>query len=423
MNTPKPPPPGSPGGRRKRPPTVIDLEATEVPEASTQATEPPAPQQQAEEARVAPDDVKASETAAEQVAFEPPPPEPPRPSDEPERLKSEQAAAPPARSAWMPQALAGVAGAAGGLLLVLLLWLSGMFSGGSDPNADLAPRLLAIEGQLKTLAERPAPPTIDPKAFDEIGARLGRLETAQARPRAPVTDPVVLGRITSAENALKSQADNLAAGSRREEALEAALRETNAKLDRLQAALGELQARTREAAAGSDRASRLAVAAAALRATVERGEPFAAELAVVKPFAPDADAIAALEPFAASGVPSASVFGQELAALVRPILRASGGAPREGSFLDKLQANAEKLVRIRPVDEAKGDNRSAALLRIEQRAAQGNLAGALAELGRLPPEARTPFNAWIAKAEARQKALDAGRKLAADAVAALKMSQ
>ena len=81
----------------------------------------------------------------------------------------------------------------------------------------------------------------------------------------------------------------------------------------------------------------------------------------------------------------------------------------------------EKLVRIRPVDEEpRGDDRTAILARVEQRAAQGNIAGALTELAKLPADARAPAQAWIAKAEARNKAIEASRRLAADAVAALK---
>jgi len=47
---------------------------------------------------------------------------------------------------------------------------------------------------------------------------------------------------------------------------------------------------------------------------------FTAELAIVKPLAPDPNAIALLEPFSASGVPGNAVLGQELAAIVRPML-------------------------------------------------------------------------------------------------------
>jgi hypothetical protein len=335
--------------------------------------------------------------------------------------------------------MAGAFGAAGGLILFLLLWLFGAFSTSqpvvaTQPQPDLSPRLAAIETQLNAIATRPAPASVDPKTLDktldEISARLARLESAVAAPRAPVTGPVVLSRITATENASKSLADNVAGMSRRLDSLEATLRDTNARIDdrigKLAAATTELQTRARETAAGSDRASRLAVASAALRHTVERGDPYAAELAIVKPLASDAAAIAALEPFAATGVPSNTALGTELATIIRPMLRAAGEVPRDGGFLEKLQANAEKLVRIRPADEPTGDDRVAILSRIEARAAQGNITGALTELAKLPADARAPkqaeLAAWTARAQARTKALDAARALATDAVAALKVT-
>jgi hypothetical protein len=316
-------------------------------------------------------------------------------------------------------AVAALAGAAGGLLVVLLAWLAGAFSAGSD--ASVNSRLASIEKQLNDLSSRPAPAAADPKALDAVAARIAKLEAAAAAPRAPVTDPVVLGRINAAESAVKSLADNAAAGTRRAEATDAAIRDIGGRIDKLTATLGDVQTTLKAAAAGSDRASRFAVAASALRGAVERGDAFAGELAIVKPFAPDAGAIAVLEPFAASGVPANNALGHELAALVRPVLRAAGATPPNAGFLDRLQANAEKLVRIRPVgEEAKGDDRAAILTRAEQRASQGSIPGARAELNRLPPEARAPFDAWLAKAAARDKAIEASRKLSADAVAALK---
>src|SRR5207342_2933766 len=58
--------------------------------------------------------------------------------------------------------------------------------------------------------------------------------------------------------------------------------------------------------AGADRAGRLAFVAIALRGAVDRGEPFAPELAAAKPLAPDVAVLAPLEPFAAAGVPRAA---------------------------------------------------------------------------------------------------------------------
>jgi hypothetical protein len=404
------PPPGSPGARRKRPPTVIDLPATEVssesaapePPTEAQASPPPDPPPQSDEAVI------------------PPPPDPPRAESEPVPDRKPFFAFVPEGPSWS-YAVPGVAGVAGGLVVALLFWFAGAFSGGQSSSPDLSPRLAAIEKQLNDLAARPAPASVDPKALDDIAARLAKIESAQAAPRAPVTDPVVLGRLNAAESATKSLADNTAALSRRAEATDAAIRATNAGIEKLSASLSEVQTTVKAAAAGSDRASRLAVAASALRNAVEHGDPFTAELAIVKPLAPDANAIALLEPFAATGVPSNAALGQELVALVRPMLRASGAPPSDAGFLDRLQANAQKLVRIRPVDEEpRGDDRTAILSRIEQRAALGNIAGAAAELDVLPPDARASLQNWAAKAQARNKALDASRRLAADAFAALK---
>jgi len=400
-------PPGSPGTKRRRPPTVIDLPATEVPSEPTMA----APE--AETAASPPSDPEPMRSEPSPAEPSPPPP-PEEPPPEPRPPFSFM----PAPSSWP---VAGAAGIAGALVVALLFWLLGAWSGGRDAAADLSPRLAAIEKQLNELAARPAPARVDPKTVDELAVRLAKLESAQAAPRAPVTDPVVLGRINAAESATKSLADNAAALSRRADATDAAVRDTNGRIDKLTAVLADVQTTVRAAAAGSDRASRLAVAASALRNAVEHGDPFTAELAIVKPLAPDANAIALLEPFAASGVPGNAALGQELAAIVRPLLRASDQTPADAGFLDRLQANAQKLVRVRPVDEEpRGDDRTAILSRVEQRALQGQIAAAMTELNKLPADARAPMQTWIAKAEARNKAIDASRRLAGDAVAALK---
>jgi hypothetical protein len=385
---------GTPGVRR-RPATVIDLQATEVP----------------------------SDAATPELKVEMPPLEPPRdpPPKADEKSASEQPSAPPPPkgSSWALLS-AGFAGAAGALLVVVVFWLAGALPTGREPSTDLSPRLAKLEKQLSDLAARPAPAAADTKALDDISARLTRLESAQATPRPPLTDPVVLGRLTATENAVKSAADNMVGLSRRADAIDASQRDTNSRIDKLTASLADVLSTARQAAAGSDRASRFAVAASALRGAVERGDPFTGELAIVKPLTSDADAVALLEPFAANGVPTNAALGRELAAIVHAMPRAEAQPSSGGSFIDRLSANAEKLVRIRPVGAGRGDDRDAVLSRVEQRAAQGDVGGATVELTKLPAEARAPAQAWLAKAEARNKAIAASRKLAADAVAALK---
>lgn len=427
-------PPERPPGR-KRPPPVIDLDATEVARGPIEAQASAAPEPTPE------------------AVFQTPPPEPPSepPQAEPDPEPSDRP-----RVAWLPPDFAarvassiswpligaGAAGAGGVLLVLLLLWATGFGSSRPDETSALTPRLAAIETQLRELAARPAPQGVDPKAVDALSARLGLVESAVSAPRpAPATDPAIASRLAGTETAVRSLNDGVAALSKRSEefvqraddlikrtdesakrtdGLTAALRESRDRMDALSSAMTALQSTTRAAAAGSDRAVRFTVAAAALRTAVERGEPFAAELATAKALAHDPGAVAALEPFAASGVPSNAGLARELATLIQPMLRTVRNTSRDGGILDRLQANAEKLVRIRRVGEAlPGDDPTAVIARIEAKAAQADVAGALAELGKLPPDVRAPAQAWIAKAQMRGKAIEASRQLADGAFAGL----
>jgi hypothetical protein len=439
MATGKRPPAGETGSRRRRAAPTIDLKATEVasePVASAQAEQP------------------SSEPRRETASA--PPPEPPRAASEQAQVDSDHVPPPP-KGAWLPlefpwpAAVAGAIGAAGVMLVVLLAWL--MLPRSSDAVATLNPRLGAIETQLRDLAARPAPAGVDPAALDALTARLAKLESALNAPRPPGTDPALAKRLDDLAGGLARSNSSMTALSRQVGEIDVGMRNVRSRADAAAAALADMQSAVRAGstdrseiaklssrvtaleksdrtvadqiaknavAAGSDRAARLAVAAAALRTALERGDPFAAELAAVKPLVGDAGTLAAVEPFAASGVPSAPALGRELLVLLPVMQRATGTAPRDGGFLDRLQANAGRLVRIRPIEETPGEDPTAIFSRIEVKATRADIAGTLAELARLSPAARAPASDWIAKAQARSMAIEAARRLAADAVAALK---
>ena len=115
-----------------------------------------------------------------------------------------------------------------------------------------------------------------------------------------------------------------------------------------------------------------------------------------------------------------AALARELAALAPALYQAAGAPPREGGFLDKLQASAEKLVRVRPLEEIAGTDPAAVVSRASRpRPRSADLAGALAELAQLPAAARAPAEPWIKQAQARAAALEASRRFAADALAAL----
>ncbi len=82
----------------------------------------------------------------------------------------------------------------------------------------------------------------------------------------------------------------------------------------------------------------------------------------------------------------------------------------------------KKIVRIRPAGDVAGDDPANVKARIETRAEHADIRGALAELAKLPPDARAPAQAWIAKAEARNAAIAAARELSQNALNALTKS-
>jgi hypothetical protein len=361
-------------------------------------------------------------------------------ADSEEQAPADDAAAaptpeePPRRAGFSGGALIGAAVLGAAIALAVGAAATAFFLPRDEGAPVLAARLAALELQVRDLPQpaSPASPAPDTRALDDVANRLAGLEgevkaladtigalgrrsddaTAAARDARAKSDTAAAAVATLAQKVgtgnplTKSDLDSF---DQRVAALE-----RSHKL--LEAELAKSSAASSAAAASGDKALRLSFAANALKAAVERGEPFAPELATVKALGADPAALAPLEPFAASGVPSAGTLARELAELA-PMLRPRAGAPRE-NFLQRLQVNAEKLVRVRPVDEAAGADASAPT-RIDALAAQGDLAGALAELVKLPPAERAPAESWIKQAQARAAAIDASRRLATDALAGL----
>jgi hypothetical protein len=258
-------------------------------------------------------------------------------------------------------------------------------------------------------------------------------------------------RLSTTENALKSLGVALAALGHRDDSISADAKQARESAEAAQKATNELRAKVQNAtkpsgaapealdalskriaavehsvkdtrdqiaktaatSAATDKAARLALSAAALRNAVESGAPYANELAQAKAFGADAAKLAALTPFAQSGVPGAASLSRELADLLPALRKASGAHDATGGgFLERLQANASRLVRIRPIAVPSGDAPADVLARVEADAARADIDGALADLAKLPEATRKPAEAWIAKARERQAALAAAREFA-----------
>jgi len=394
--------------KRKRAAPTIDLKATEVPGPKPVAADSaPAPEQQGTPAP-------------------PPPPEPP----------------PPPPHDFIKIYAAPVAAAfAGALIGGAVIWA--LLPGSSNDGAQIA----ALQKQIQELQKRPLPAP-DTQAVDALRQRLGKIEHDIAN--LPPGDATVADRLTAADSAMKSLGIALAALNKRNDDAAANAKDAGERAAAAEKAVGDLrdsvQSAKQQASAAvdagqlaavqqrlaaleqsmkdaraqitanatSDQAARLALSAAALRDAVERGAPYQIELAQAKALGADDGALAPLASLAASGVPSQQALARELNDLMPALIKAAGVQETPGGFLDRLQANASSLVRISPVNAPPGDKPSDVLARIEVAAAHDDIAGALADIGKLPEAARQKAADWVSKAVARQKALAAARAFASD---------
>jgi hypothetical protein len=421
----------------KRPAPTIDLTATEVASGPIQPAADPPPEASAS-AGAPPETPRADE----------PKPGSPPPPDEP----------PPQRPAiaWLPPDFPwplAAAGAAGVALTLIVLALTGVFSSRDSGPSPADARLARLEQQVRDLAARPAPVSTDPKTIEDLSGRVSRLETSVATPRPQPIDPALANRLALIEGEIKSLGERVGVVARRNDEVASIAAEARKRAEAAAAALAELpktqqtdasasraeadaltnriaslektvkalqsELGERASANASDPGLRALAIAGALTSAIDRGAPFAVELAAAKAVAADAKALAALDPFAKSGVPSVDSLARELAALLPALAKAAGSTAREGGFLDRLRSNAEKIVRVRPLDETAGDDPAAVIQRLEARAAERNLTGAVAEIAKLPAPARDLAKDWVAKVETRNAALEASRRFMASALAAI----
>jgi hypothetical protein len=279
-------------------------------------------------------------------------------------------------------------------------------------DAALASRVAIVEAQTKTLSE----------SLAAINRRLDDIAAAaqSAGQRAEAADQAAEGAVQTANAAAdtaKGATQNAAQNSIQHSDLDA-LAGRIATLERSLKALSESTMQHRPAGT-NDRAARAAIAAEALRAAVERGAPYQAELEAVKLLGADQKTLATLEPFASSGVPTAAALARELAQLTAS-LRPAAGTPSSGdTLLGRLEDNAKNLVRITPVDAPAGNEPSAAVARLGADAARDDIAAALTGIAALPQSAKTLVEPWVQKVNARAAAIAASRRIAADALAAL----
>lgn len=416
--------------------------------------EPPAHESVAHES-VAHESVGQEASAQEPASQDrPPPDEPPRPK--PERRTS-------------PAALIG-SGLLGGLVGAGLVYgLQTWQQTGRAPPPQNDQRLAQLEQRVGALGQQQnSPPPVNLQAVEDriraleaargaVDERLqavqGAAEQAAARaeealnrqppapPPAPAPAPQddaalaeLSSRLSSLESQLQTATQNAANAGSTAQALDqrvaeldqrAAERDQRAaererRISEQDQRLADLSRQLSDENRGAEAASQAGIRvilSERLNNALRNGTPYQEVLEGLRKAGADGGRLAALEPFAQGGAPTAAALAQGFRPLSAVILRDQRAATDDWS--ERLLRMVDQVVTVRQVNEPGSTGVPSLVARIEQALARGNVAEAAAAWEALPEPARRASEEWGRQAKAVAGAQEASQAIAAGALASL----
>jgi hypothetical protein len=274
-------------------------------------------------------------------------------------------------------------------------------SSSKDNSQTVSALSSEIDGLKQTVASLRTAPTAQPDAALE--ARIAALETtiknaplaASANGTATATaDPAASQKIAD----LTAEVDQLKANMTQTTQTQASTgADISKRLDDAEKKLSE---------PGKDVAVAQAIAAAGLKAAIDRGGPFRAELDTFAGVSPDDPTVATLRSFADIGVPSRAELIRQVPEVATAIIGATQKPDENQGWSDRLMASAKSLVTVRPVGNIEGDSVAAIAARFEDKIRNGDLPGAVTEWNSLPDAGKTASAAFKQSIEARIKVED-----------------
>lgn len=404
--------------KSRKKPVTIDLESEPVEKDIAD------PEQQAAAPEAASDTPSAESPESTEAPIGDSPPEATNVDHEPDTEQPIPSEQQPARTAGRPSLiLSGLIGAVIALLAAGGLQWAGVFPAPSaqqpapaaavDSSATdaLGNQLAELSDKVSALqsAEPPAAGISQQQfqaALDEIEQKIAGLKTAPAA--TGDTDMAALealiGRIDTIEASLGSIEEKAAAALSSAENLSGS---SGALADRLAALESEVKELDRKstASAGQPRIAR-AIAAAALKSAIDRGDPFMSELETYASVTDGGEDVAALRNLAASGVPTEADIADQFAGAASAMIVASRPVPEDAGVVERLMSSARSLVDVRPVGDVKGDDAPAIIARMEVALKGGDLQGVVTEYENLPEAVRMAGGDLIEKVRARMQAND-----------------
>ncbi|WP_128564821.1 COG4223 family protein, partial [Methylobacterium crusticola] len=313
---------------------------------------------------------------------------------------------------------------------------NGVVPNGVAPDGALLARLEGLDRSLADLQGKLADPELRQKVdglSQAVTALQGRTDAADLRARLDGLDKGLKGLQADlgSRTAADEQADK--ALGQRLDGLQQALDSRGKATDQRLADLAK--AVEGRADAGTLQAALRVVAADRIAAALALGAPYADALGTLKQLDPgQAAALAPLEPFAASGAPTAASLSQAFQPLGARMLAASRAAQQravaeQGSFGDRLASMAESIVSVRKVGtggsgpgtapQADADPTEAGVAKVQDALDRGAIPDAAAAFDALPEAARREGAAFGERLKARAAAGEAARTRLSASFAAL----
>ncbi|MER8572180.1 mitofilin family membrane protein [Mesorhizobium sp. M1338] len=256
----------------------------------------------------------------------------------------------------------------------------GLSSGLEQVKADVA--------ALKSAVEKGG--AGDTAGLAALGDKIKQIETAVAAlGKTGGTAPVDLGPLNEKLAGLDAQVKS--AGE--------ATTAQDGRLTALEQSVSQLAGKV-EAAAGQPKIA-LAIAASALKAALDRGAPFSAELETFAAISPDAPQLATLRPYAEKGVPTRAEIASQADAAANDMVGAATPVDESAGFLQNLLSSAESLVKVRPIGAVEGAGVPEIVARMEAAVKQGDYVKALTEYDTLPQAAKAAGADFAGKLKAR----------------------
>jgi len=218
---------------------------------------------------------------------------------------------------------------------------------------------------------------------DEIEKTVAAL--GQGSQAAPADLGPLNEKLAALDALVKSAGDAAADQEGRLSALEESVSQLSAKVD----------------AQASQPKIALAIAASALKAALDRGAPFAAELDTFAAITPDAPQLAALRAYADKGVPTRAAIAAGMDAAANAMIAAGAPVDTDAGVFQRLMSSAESLVKVRPIGAVEGTGVPETVARMEVAVNAGDYAKALAEYDALPEPAKAAGAAFAGTLKAR----------------------